>query len=74
MGLLGSSTGFSWVGFQSYSGVPSTITSGFSGTAATHIVYIELNHDVDIRTASVDTISIHNGDIITHAGNVTLIW
>jgi len=37
-------------------------------------VYIAVNHNVDIQTASVDTILIHNASTGTRAGNVTLVW
>jgi hypothetical protein len=68
------STGMIWAGLESWNGNPSTITSGLSGTAGTHIVYIEGDHSVDIQVASADTIRVHNGSTGTRAGNVTLIW
>jgi hypothetical protein len=37
-------------------------------------VYIDTSHVVDIKTASIDTILIHNAAGATRAGNVTLIW
>jgi len=37
-------------------------------------VYIDNGHQVEIKTASADTILIHNGSSLTAAGNVTLIW
>ena len=64
-----------WVGLESYNGSPSTITSGDSTTAGTHIVYIDFNHQVSIQVASADTIRVHNANSsFTLAGNVTLIW
>jgi hypothetical protein len=63
-----------WVGLESYNGSPSTITSGHSGTAGTHIVSIDGVHNVEIQVASKDTIKIHNFSAGTQAGNVTLIW
>jgi len=64
-----------WVGLESYNGAPSTITSGASSTAGSHIVYIDFDHQVDIQVASKDTILIHNGSTtFTLAGNVTLVW
>jgi hypothetical protein len=63
-----------WVGLESYNGSPSTITSGISATAGAHIVYINFDHNVDIQTASKDTILIHNGATTTETGNVTLVW
>jgi len=68
------STGMIWAGLESYNGSPSTITSGFSGAAGTHIVYIEGDHGVDIQVAGADTILVHNGQSQTRAGNVTLVW
>ena len=68
------STGMIWAGLESYHGSPSTITSGFSGTAGTHIVYIDGDDGVDIQVAGADTIRVHNGAAATRAGNVTLIW
>ena len=50
------------------------ITSGFSGTAGTHIVYLDYSHLVDIQVASTDTFIIHNANTIAMAGVVTLIW
>jgi len=61
-----------WVSLESLSGA--AITSGFNTTAGTHIVYIEINHQVDIQVASADTIRVHNGSAGTRAVNVTLIW
>jgi hypothetical protein len=63
-----------WVGLESCCFLPKTITSGDSGTAGTHIVYIDYNDAVDIEVASADTIRVHNGNPYTVAANVTLIW
>jgi hypothetical protein len=64
--------------FLEWSGIESpasaTITSGFSGTAGTHIVYLDYSHLVDIQVASTDTFIIHNANTIAMAGVVTLIW
>jgi len=60
-----------WVGLES---LTAAATSGASGTATTHIVYIDDAHLVSIQVASGDTILIHNGTTGTRAGNVTLIW
>jgi hypothetical protein len=62
----------SWVGLEST--YPAAITQGFTSTAGTHIVYINLGHDVEIQMASGDTIRVHNGSTATTTGNVTLIW
>jgi hypothetical protein len=67
-----SSTAMEWVGLESYAGA--AISSGFSGTAGDHIVYIDSQHTVDIRVASADTIIVHNGNASSRVGNVTLIW
>jgi hypothetical protein len=61
-----------WAGIESPASA--TITSGFSGTAGTHIVYLDYSHLVDIQVASTDTFIIHNANTIAMAGVVTLIW
>ena len=66
------STFIQWVGLESWSGA--VITSGTNNAAETHIVFIDVFHQVDIRVASADTIRIHNGSAGTRAGNVTLVW
>jgi hypothetical protein len=66
------SAGMEWVGLESYSGA--AITQGATATVGDHIVYIDNFHELDIQVASADTIRIHNGDIATRAGNVTLVW
>jgi hypothetical protein len=59
-----------WVGLE-----PSgTATAGGATTGGSHIVYISLQSNVDIETASATTLLIHNGAPTTRAGNVTLIW
>jgi hypothetical protein len=64
--------------FLEWSGIESpasaALTSGFSGTAGTHIVYLDYSHLVDIQVASTDTFVIHNANSIAMAGVVTLIW
>jgi hypothetical protein len=61
-----------WTGIESPAAA--AITSGFSGTAGTHIVYLDYSHLVDIQVASTDTFLIHNANTISMAGVVTLIW
>ena len=61
-----------WFGFESVS-IP-TITIGLGGLAGRHIVWLDGAHLVDIQVASADTILIHNGNSVTMAGNVTLVW
>ena len=65
------STGIEWVGLESSA---AAITSGSAGNAGAHIVYIDVDHQVDIQVASADTIRVHNGSAGTLAGSVTLIW
>jgi hypothetical protein len=64
--------------FLEWSGVESpaatALTGGFSGTAGTHIVYLDYSHLVDIQVASTDTILVHNANSITMTGIVTMIW
>jgi hypothetical protein len=61
-----------WTGIESPAAA--AITSGFSGTAGTHIVYLDYSHLVDIQVASTDTFVIHNANTISMSGVVTLIW
>ena len=61
-----------WVGLESTSGA--AITSGFSGSAGTHIVFLDFSHQVDIQVNTPDTFRVHNGSGGTRTGNVTLIW
>jgi len=61
-----------WTGLESPFGA--SITNGYSGTAGTHIVYIDYSHQVDIQVASSDTIRVHNGSGALRTGNVTLVW
>ncbi len=61
-----------WTGIESPAAA--AITSGFSGTAGTHIVFLDYSHLVDIQVASTDTFIIHNANSIPMAGVVTLIW
>jgi hypothetical protein len=61
-----------WTGIESPAAA--AITSGFSGTAGTHIVYLDYSHLVDIQVASTDTFVIHNANTISMAGVVTLVW
>ncbi len=61
-----------WTGIESPASA--AITSGFSGTAGTHIVYLDYSHLVDIQVASTDTFIIHNANTIAMAGVVTLVW
>ncbi|HVI10912.1 MAG TPA: hypothetical protein VND65_21690 [Candidatus Binatia bacterium] len=64
--------------FLEWSGIESpaaaAITSGFSGTAGTHILYIDYSHLVDLQVASTDTFVIHNANTISMSGVVTLVW
>ena len=62
-----------WTGIESPASA--AITSGFSATAGTHIVYLDYSHLVDIEVASADTFVIHNANTsVTMNGVVTLIW
>jgi hypothetical protein len=62
----------SWTGLESPNSA--AITSGFDNFPGRHIVFIDVNHEVDIEVDSADTIRIHNGSTGPRAGNVTLIW
>ena len=61
-----------WVGLESPN--PSSVTSGFSNVAGTHILYLDYGHQVDVQVAGTDTIRIHNGTSITVTGDLKLIW
>jgi hypothetical protein len=71
---LPSPGGIGWAGLESYSGTPVANTGGLTTGAGIHIVWIDFSHQVDIQTASADTILVHNGSTGTRAGNVTLVW
>jgi len=61
-----------WTGIESpYN---AAITSGYSGSAGTHIVYLDYSHLVDIQVHTADTFIIHNGNTIAMSGHVTLVW
>jgi hypothetical protein len=70
--IIPSGGGITWVGLESYG--PAAIASGTSTQAGTHIVWIDISHQVDIQVASATTIHVHNNSTGTVAGNVTLIW
>ncbi|MGA9508243.1 MAG: hypothetical protein WBV55_06295 [Candidatus Sulfotelmatobacter sp.] len=61
-----------WTGIESPAAA--ALTSGYSGTAGTHILYLDYSHLVQIQVASADTFLIHNGNSITMTGVVTMIW
>ena len=61
-----------WTGLESPAAA--AITSGFSGTKGTHIVYLDYSHLVDIQVDTTDAFLIHNGNSIAQTGVVTLIW
>lgn len=63
-----------WTGLESPS--PAAITSGFSGTAGTHIVFLDFSHFVDVQVASPDSFVVTNSasSPFTATGVVTLIW
>jgi len=66
-----------WTGLEStcYCG-PSTITAGYSGTAGTHIVYLDWDHYVDLQAVAPDTFQVFNSQSNTTgaSGTVTLVW
>ncbi len=61
-----------WTGVESPSSA--AITSGFSGSPGTHILYLDFSHLVDVQVASTDTIYIHNANSVTQTGTLELIW
>ena len=61
-----------WTGIESPAGA--ALTSGFSGVAGTHIVWLDFSHQVDIQVNTPDSFRVHNGSTGIRTGNVTLIW
>lgn len=61
-----------WTGIESPAAA--AITSGFSGTTGTHIVYLDFSHLVDIQVDTTDSFRVHNANTIAMTGQVTLIW
>ncbi len=61
-----------WVGLESPASA--AIAQGFSGSAGTHIVYLDWSHTVDIQVNTTDSFRVHNGNGAVATGNVTLIW
>jgi hypothetical protein len=61
-----------WNGFESNRG---GLTSGFSPTAGTHIMFIDFGHSVDLQVSNATSFHVHNANTsLTYNGNVTLIW
>jgi hypothetical protein len=61
-----------WVGLESPAS--GAITQGFSGSAGTHILYLDYSSQVDVQVAGPDTILIHNGAASARTGSLKLIW
>ncbi len=69
------STFLMWAGLDSPTAtVKPAIISGSSGTAGTHMVYLDLAHTVDLRVNTTDTFIIHNASGASQTGSVKLIW
>jgi hypothetical protein len=60
-----------WNGFESNGG---GLTTGFSPTPGTHIVYTDFSHVVDLEVSNSTSFHVHNGGSETANGTVTLIW
>ena len=62
-----------WNGFESNRG---GLTSGFSPTAGTHIVFTDFAHLVDLQVSNATSFHVHNSSASTstYNGNVTMIW
>jgi hypothetical protein len=62
-----------WNGFESNRG---GLTSGFSPTAGTHIMFTDFSHLVDLQVTNATSFHVHNSSSssFTYNGNVTLIW
>lgn len=61
-----------WTGIESPA--LAVLTYGFSGTAGTHIVYLDFSHLVDIEVSTPNSFIIHNANSINQTGQVTMIW
>ena len=61
-----------WVGLNSTAGA--TIAQGFSGTAGTHIVFLDFSHQVNLQVNTTDSFRVHNASTGVRFGNVTMIW
>jgi hypothetical protein len=61
-----------WVGLESPSAA--AITSGFSGTAGRHIVFLDFSHGVQIEVCTTDSFRVHNNSSVTHTGVVDLFY
>jgi len=61
-----------WVGLESPA--PAGITSGFSGAAGAHIVFLDFAHQVELEVRTVNTIRVANAAGAARTGIVTLIW
>ena len=61
-----------WIGLEGP--LAPAITSGVNNAQGVHIVYLDVDHTVDIEVNDDDSIRIHNGDTGQRAGKVTLIW
>jgi hypothetical protein len=62
-----------WNGFESNRG---GLTSGFSPTPGTHIMFVDFSHLVDLQVTNATSFHVHNSSSssFTYNGNVTLIW
>ena len=63
-----------WTGLESPSAA--AITSGFSGTLGTHIVFLDFSHKVQIEVCTADSFRVHNTNTTgsTHTGVVDLLY
>jgi len=66
-----------WTGLEStcYCS-PSTITSGYSASPGTHIVYLDWDHLVDIQVVNADSFQVFSSgsNSAGASGSVTLVW
>ena len=60
-----------WNGFESAGG---GLTTGFSATAGTHMVFIDFNTFVDLQVNNATSFKVHNRSSIALKGKVTMIW
>jgi hypothetical protein len=61
-----------WTGLES--ATPSGVTSGFSATPGTHIVYFDFAHTIDVQVLTATAFRVHNTGTSLKTGAITMIW
>jgi hypothetical protein len=60
-----------WVGMDIATGA---ISTGFSATPKTHIIWLDFSSSVDVEVANATSIRIHNSSSGPAKGTITMIW